>query len=219
MFSFWPDDRGLGGVLLPWAQGSWARPSPLRRSDRRLLAVDAFLGCFLGRSLLLRPEFLSVISQTLILSPWCCRVSALLAQRLLAAAASRNGFGDEASALLAWACCGNLAGGRPGWWRHGRGNGQPGRRELALWGTGLFRRAVTGRMDRVKRFGPGRSLWGLASSLSALDLRPVLALLLLAWSLRAAASCWWVVGVIGLFGLTLSLGSELPCAALRRAAC
>jgi len=54
---------------------------------------------------------------------------------------------------------------------------------------------------------------GLASTVSAL-IFGLLALLLFGPSHFVLLQLWWVVGVIGLYGLTLSLGSEL---ALRRA--
>jgi drug/metabolite transporter (DMT)-like permease len=179
----------------------------LRGSDRLLLAGDAFLGMFLGPvAYYLALQSLSVISQTLLfalvlpvsalLARWLLREPlprafvpslVLIAAGLLLPQLSRmalEGRMDEAAGLL-WALVG----------------------VLSFSGAALTGRAMAGRSwPQALTVGVGATVTALVFALLALLLFGPHHFLLL--------RLWWVVGVILLYALTLSLGSEL---ALRRA--
>nr|WP_286195734.1 DMT family transporter [Synechococcus sp. CCAP 1479/9] len=171
-------------------------------SDRRLLAVDAFLGLFLGPvAYYLALESLSVISQTLLFA-LVLPVSALLARGWLGEALPRSfwislvlisvglllpsvsmaaaGGGMDGTAGLAWALVGVLAYGAA---------------------------SVSGRLVARRRLPLGVSV-GATNLVSALVFG-VIALVLFGPHHFLLLQLWWVVGVIGLYALTLPLGREL----------
>ncbi|MEB3263508.1 MAG: DMT family transporter [Synechococcus sp.] len=192
---------GSGGKALGPALRS------LTGADRLLLAADAFLGVFLGPvAYYLALQSLTVISQTLLfalvlpvsalLARWLLREPlprAFLPSLLLIAAglllpqlsqAAMGGRMDEAVGVL-WALVGVLC---------------------------FSSAALTGRSIAARRWPPALSV-GLGSLTAALVFA-VLALLLYGPQHFLLLRLWWVAGVILLYALTLSLGSEL---ALRRA--
>ncbi|MCP9785631.1 DMT family transporter [Cyanobium sp. N5-Cardenillas] len=184
--------------------------SDLRRlgpADRRLLAFHGGLGLFLGPvAYYFALESLSVISQTLLFA-LVLPVSALLARWLLgealpagfrlslvligaglilpqAAMAMGSGRMDDAAGI-AWALVG----------------------VLAFAGS-----AVSGRTIAARRWPAAVSV-GVPTLLSALVFGAI-ALVLFGPHHFLLLRLWWVVGVIGVYAVTLSLGREL---ALRQA--
>ena len=199
-------------VMLPGRRQLGLDLARLMPSDRRLLAVDAFLGLFLGPvAYYFALSSLSVISQTLIFA-LVLPVSALLAQRLLAEPLP-DGFGVSFGLIGLGLLLANLAGGAVGGGGMGAAMDNLAGMSWALLGVLAFSgAAVTGRRIASKGWS-GALTVGLASTVSAL-IFGLLALLLFGPGHFVLLQLWWVVGVIGLYGLTLSLGSEL---ALRRA--
>ncbi len=191
-----PGRRTLGNDL--------ARLGP---ADRSLLALHGGLGLFLGPvAYYLALESLSVISQTLLFA-LVLPVSALLARWLLgealptgfwlslvligaglllpqAATAMGSGRMDDAAGI-AWALVG----------------------VLAFAGS-----AISGRTMASRRW-PAAVGVGVPTLLSALVFG-ILALVLFGPHHFVLLRLWWLVGVIGVYALTLSLGREL---ALRQA--
>jgi drug/metabolite transporter (DMT)-like permease len=191
-----PGRRTLGADL--------ARLGP---ADRRLLAVDAVLGLFLGPiAYYLALESLTVISQTLLFA-LVLPVSALLARWRLAEALP-GGFWLSVPligvGLLLPQAAMAMAGGRMdeaagiGWALVG---------VLAFSGSAVSGRAIAG------RGWPAAVTVGVPTLLSALVFG-VIALVLFGPHHFLLLRLWWLVGVIGLYALTLSLGREL---ALRQA--
>ncbi|MDM7951843.1 MAG: DMT family transporter [Cyanobium sp. CZS 25K] len=194
-------------ALLPGRRTLVADLALLGPADRRLLALNAALGLFLGPvAYYFALESLSVISQTLLFA-LVLPVSALLARWRLgealppgfwlslaligagltlpqAAMAMAAGRMDEAAGI-AWALVG----------------------VLAFAGS-----AVSGR-SMAARGWPAAVGIGVPTLLSALVFG-VIALVLFGPHHFFLLRLWWVVGVIGVYALTLSLGREL---ALRRA--
>ncbi|WP_216900744.1 DMT family transporter [Synechococcus sp. CCY 9618] len=175
--------------------------------DRRLLAFDAVLGLFLGPvAYYFALESLSVISQTLLFA-LVLPVSALLARwrlgealppgfwlslpligagLVLPQAAMAMGTGSmEDPTGFAWALVG----------------------VLAFAGSAVTGRTIAG------RGWPAAVSLGVPTLLSALVFG-VIALVLFGPHHFLLLRLWWVVGVIGLYALTLNLGREL---ALRQA--
>jgi drug/metabolite transporter (DMT)-like permease len=196
--------------LLAMGSGAGSLGPALRRlsgADRGLLAADAFLGMFLGPvAYYLALQSLTVISQTLLFS-LVLPVSALLARWLLReplpraflpsllliaaglllpqlSQAALGGRMDETVGVL-WALVGVLA---------------------------FSGAALTGRSIAARSWPPALGV-GMGSLATALVFA-VLALLLYGPHHFLLLRIWWVAGVILLYALTLSLGSEL---ALRRA--
>ncbi len=194
-------------ALLPGRRTLAADLGRLGAADRRLLALDAVLGLFLGPiAYYLALESLSVISQTLLFA-LVLPLSALLARWWLGEAlpagfwlsvpligaglalpqgamALDSGRMDEAAGI-AWALVG----------------------VLAFAGSAVSGRAIAG------RGWPAALTVGLPTLLSALGFG-VIALVLFGPHHFLLLRLWWLVGVIGLYALTLSLGREL---ALRQA--
>lgn len=194
-------------ALLPGRRSLAADLAELGPADRRLLALDAGLGLVLGPvAYYFALESLSVISQTLLFA-LVLPASALLARWRLgealppgfwlsllligaglvlpqAAMALGAGRMDEAAGI-AWALVG----------------------VLAFAGS-----AVSGRTI-ARRGWPAAVAVGVPTLLSALVFG-VIALVLFGPHHFLLLRLWWVVGVIGLYALTLNLGREL---ALRQA--
>jgi drug/metabolite transporter (DMT)-like permease len=174
----------------------------LNRADRKLLFIDAGLGLFIGPiAYYFALESLSVISQTLLFA-LVLPISALLARQFLAetlprgfwlslsliavgllvpggAMAAAGGHGDQLSGY-AWALAGVLAFGST---------------------------AVTGRTIATRHW-PTVVTVGIPSTISAL-LFGIIALVLFGPGHFHLLNLRWVVGVILLYGLTLSLGSTV----------
>jgi len=194
-------------VMLPGRRQLVHDLARLVPSDRWLLAVDAFLGLFVGPvAYYFALSSLSVISQTLLFA-LVLPVSALLAQRLLAEPLP-HGFGVSFGLIGLGLLLANLAGGGMG----GAMDKLAGLGWALLGVLAFYGAAVTGRRIASKGWS-GALTVGLASTVSAL-IFGLLALVLFGPAHFVLLQLWWVVGVIGLYGLTLSLGSEL---ALRRA--
>jgi drug/metabolite transporter (DMT)-like permease len=194
-------------ALLAGRRGLPAALAALSRGDRALLAGDALLGRFLGPvAYYLALQSLTVISQTLLFA-LVLPVSALLARWLL-----REPLPRAFTPSLLLISCGLLLpqltqaamGGRMDdlvgvvWALVG---------VLAFSGAALTGRSIAG------RHWPAALSVGLGSSVTALVFA-VLALLLYGPGHFLLLQLWWVAGVLLLYALTLSLGSEL---ALRRA--
>lgn len=174
----------------------------LNRADRKLLFIDAGLGLFIGPiAYYFALESLSVISQTLLFA-LVLPISALLARQFLAetlprgfwlslsliavgllvpggAMAAVGGHGDQLSGY-AWALTGVLAFGST---------------------------AVTGRTIATRHW-PTVVTVGIPSTISAL-LFGIIALVLFGPGHFHLLNLRWVVGVILIYGLTLSLGSTV----------
>ncbi|MCP9839627.1 DMT family transporter [Synechococcus sp. J7-Johnson] len=174
----------------------------LNRADRKLLFIDAGLGLFIGPiAYYFALESLSVISQTLLFA-LVLPVSALLARQFLAetlprgfwlslsliatglllpgaAMAAAGGHGDQLSGYC-WALVGVLAFGST---------------------------AVTGRSIATRHW-PAVVTVGIPSTISAL-LFGIIALVLFGPGHFHLLNLRWVVGVILIYGLTLSLGSTV----------
>ncbi len=189
-------------TLLPGQATLAADLATLGPGDRRLLALDAFLGLFLGPvAYYLALESLSVISQTLLFA-LVLPVSALLARWWLGEALPRSfwislvlltvglllpsvsmaaaGGGMDGTPGLAWALVGVLAYGAA---------------------------SVSGRLVARRRLPLTVSV-GLTNLVSAL-IFGVIALVLFGPHHFLLLQLWWVMGVIGLYALTLPLGREL----------
>ncbi len=201
---------GLAALLPGWRRlrSELARLVP---ADRRLLLLDGTLGLLIGPiAFYFALASLSVISQTLLFA-LVLPASALLARRLLGEALPRGfrislaliglglllpqlGMGGTAGRMglddlggIAWALLG----------------------VLAFAGAGVSGRAI------AARGWPASLTVGLTSTASALVFGGI-ALALFGPHHFHLLSLWWVVGVILVYGLTLSLGGEL---ALRWAYC
>lgn len=194
-------------ALLPGRRTLAADLALLGAADRRLLLLNAGLGLFLGPiAYYFALESLSVISQTLLFA-LVLPLSALLARWLLgealpagfwrsllligaglllpqAAMAIGSGRMDEAAGI-AWALVG----------------------VLAFAGSAVSGRSIAG------RGWPTAVAVGVPTLLSALVFG-VFALVLFGPHHFLLLRLWWVIGVIGLYALTLNLGREL---ALRKA--
>lgn len=189
-------------ALLPGRASLTADLAALVPADRRLLAVDAFLGLFLGPvAYYLALESLSVISQTLLFA-LVLPVSALLARGWLGEALPRSfwislvliavglvlpslataaaGGGMDGTSGLAWALVGVLAYGAA---------------------------SVSGRLVARRRLPLAVSV-GATNLVSAL-IFGVIALVLFGPHHFLLLQLWWVVGVIGIYALSLPLGREL----------
>ncbi len=188
-------------ALLPGRATLTADLAALVPADRRLLAMDAFLGLFLGPvAYYLALESLSVISQTLLFA-LVLPVSALLARGWLGEALPRSFWisllliavglvlpsvsmaaagGMDGTSGLAWALVGVLAYGAA---------------------------SVSGRLVARRRLPLAVSV-GATNLVSALVFG-VIALVLFGPHHFLLLQLWWVVGVIGLYALTLPLGREL----------
>ncbi|CAK6691079.1 hypothetical protein ICNINCKA_00939 [Synechococcus sp. CBW1107] len=194
-------------VLLPARAQLPQVLAKLEGRDRRLLVLDTVLGLFLGPvAFYFALESLSVISQTLLFA-LVLPLSALLARRLLGETLPRGfwlsfglivlglllpqlamaGMGGPMDELLGvvWALVG----------------------VVAFAGAGVSGRAI------AQRGWPAALTVGLTTTVSALVFG-ALALILFGPSHFHLLSAAWVVGVIVIYGLGLSLGSEL---ALRQA--
>jgi drug/metabolite transporter (DMT)-like permease len=187
-------------ALLPGRTTLASDLAALVPSDRRLLAVDAFLGLFLGPvAYYIALESLSVISQTLLFA-LVLPVSALLARGWLGEALPRSfwislvliavglvlpsvaaaGGGMDGASGLAWALVGVLAYGAA---------------------------SVSGRL--VARRGLPLAVSVGATNLVSALIFGLIALVLFGPHHFLLLQLWWVVGVIGLYALTLPLGREL----------
>jgi drug/metabolite transporter (DMT)-like permease len=185
-------------------RGDLARLGP---ADRRLLALHGGLGLFLGPvAYYLALESLSVISQTLLFA-LVLPVSALLARWLLGEALPagfRLSLGLIGAGLVLPQAAMAMGGGRMddlagiAWALVG---------VLAFAGS-----AVSGRAIAARRW-PAAVGVGVPTLLSALVFGAI-ALALFGPQHFLLLRLWWVVGVIGVYAVTLSLGREL---ALRQA--
>ena len=177
----------------------------LRRLDgggRRLIALDAFLGCFLAPvAFYLALDRLSVITQTLLFA-LTLPASALLAQVWLREKLPPR-FGLTLGLILAGLVVGKLFG-------SGRAMGMdqlPG----VLWA--LVSVGATAVRASLRRRLASRDLCrGLGTGIP--NLAGALAFALIALRLYGPQhffylSFWWVFGVIVVYGLTLSLGTEV----------
>lgn len=188
-------------ALLPGRASLTADLAALVPSDRRLLVVDAVLGLFLGPvAYYLALESLSVISQTLLFA-LVLPVSGLLARGWLGEALPRSFWislvliavglvlpsvsmaaagGMDGTSGLAWALVGVLAYGAA---------------------------SVSGRLVARRRLPLAVSVG--ATNLASALVFGVIAMVLFGPSHFLLLQLWWVVGVIGLYALTLPLGREL----------
>lgn len=189
-------------VLIPARRTLPGDLAQLGPADRRLLVLHGGLGLFLGPvAYYFALEFLSVISQTLLFA-LVLPVSALLARWLLgealpagfrfslaligaglilpqAAMAMGSGRMDDAAGIV-WALVG----------------------VLAFAGS-----AISGRAIAARRWPPAVAV-GVPTLLSALVFGAI-ALVLFGPHHFILLRLWWVVGVIGLYAVTLALGREL----------
>jgi drug/metabolite transporter (DMT)-like permease len=189
-------------TLLPGRRTLAADLAGLGPGDRRLLAVDAFLGLFLGPvAYYLALESLSVISQTLLFA-LVLPVSALLARWVLAEALPRSFWISLvliAVGLLLPAAATAMAAGRMD---------QVAGLAWALVGVLAYGAAsVSGRLIAGRR-------WPLAVSVGVTNLVSALIFGIIALALFGPhhfllLQLWWVVGVIGVYALSLPLGREL----------
>ena len=187
--------------LLPGHAAIRAGLAQLNPADRRLLALDAGLGLFLGPiAYYFALESLSVVSQTLLFA-LVLPLSALLARQFLAEPLPR-GFWISlaliAAGLLVPGAAMAVAGGHAdrlkgyGW---------------ALVGVLAFScTAVTGRAIAIRHW-PAVVTVGVPSTVTALVFG-VIALVLFGPGHFHLLNLRWVVGVILIYGLTLSLGSN-----------
>ncbi|MCT0217422.1 DMT family transporter [Synechococcus sp. CS-1329] len=194
-------------ALLPGRRQLPALLRQLRGGDRRLLALDTLLGLLLGPvAFYFSLESLTVISQTLLFA-LVLPLSALLARRFLGEALPRGfwlSFGLIALGLLL-----------PQLGMAGLGGPMDELRGviwallgvLAFAGAGVSGRAI------AQRGWPISLTVGFTTTISAL-IFGALALVLFGPTHFHLLSARWVVGVIMVYGIGLSLGSEL---ALRQA--
>jgi drug/metabolite transporter (DMT)-like permease len=191
-----PGRRTLGNDL--------ARLGP---ADRRLLALHGGLGLFLGPvAYYLALESLSVISQTLLFA-LVLPVSALLARWLLGEALPA-GFRLSLVLIGAGLVLPQAAMAMGG----GRMDGAAGLAWALVGVLDFAGSAVSGRAIAARRWPAAVSV-GVPTLLSALVFGAI-ALVLFGPQHFLLLRLWWVVGVIGVYALTLSLGREL---ALRQA--
>ncbi|MCT0206402.1 hypothetical protein [Synechococcus sp. CS-1332] len=189
-------------ALLPGRRTLRADLAALGPGDRRLLAGDAFLGLFLGPvAYYLALESLSVISQTLLFA-LVLPASALLARWVLAEALPRS-FSISlvliAAGLLLPAAATAMAAGRMD---------QSVGLAWALVGILAYGAAsVSGRLIALRSWPLAVSV-GVTNLVSAL-IFGVIALVLFGPHHFLLLQLWWVVGVIGLYALSLPLGREL----------
>jgi len=178
--------------------------------DQLLLALHGGLGLFLGPvATFLALDALSVISQTLLFA-LVLPLSALLAHWLLHESLPRAFWPSlalmltglllpQATMAMAW----------------GGAMDQLGGVAWALVGVGAFAgSAITGRLVAARRWPLAVSV-GLPSTLAALVFA-LIALVLYGPEHFLLLRLWWVVGVIGVYGLCLSLGRELALRAAYR---
>jgi drug/metabolite transporter (DMT)-like permease len=196
----------ISGVVVLWLDRAALRSQlpRLRSTDRLLLALQGSLGFLIGpTAFYLALEHLSVISQTLLFSlilpatallarwllaePWPARFAAtlilLLAGLLLArgAMAMDPAMGSPLTPQgVGWALLSVLA--------------------FALGG-------ILNRQVAARGWGPGLTV-GIGS-LGAAIVFAITALLLFGPEHFIFLRLWWVLGVIGLYGVVLSLGSQL----------
>jgi drug/metabolite transporter (DMT)-like permease len=178
----------------------------LDRADGALVFLGGGLGLFLGPiAYFLALQSLSVVSQTLLFT-LVLPASALLARALLAEPLPR-GFGISTALIAAGLLLPALAmmeAGQPA------GGGVVTLRGL-LWGlvgVAAFAGAgVCGRVIATRGWSLALTI-GLPSTLSAL-LFGLIALILFGPQHFFLLQLWWVVGVIGIYALTLTLGREL----------
>jgi drug/metabolite transporter (DMT)-like permease len=189
-------------ALLPGRRDLVRTLPTLTPADRRLLGTHAFLGMFLGPVAYYQAlQSLSVISQTLLfamvlpgaalLARWLLRESlprafwlslALIAAGLLLPQITRAAMGGPMDDLqgLAWGVVG----------------------VVAFSGAAVAGRSIAG------RGWPVALSIGLGSTITALVFA-VIALALFGPHHFLLLQLWWVVGVILIYALSLSLGSEL----------
>ncbi len=189
-------------TLLPGRHGLATTLKALVPADRRLLVANGFLGMFLGPlAYYLALQSLSVITQTLLFA-LILPVSALLARWLL----------QEPLPRVFWLSLTLIAAGLllPQLTMVAMGGRMDDLIGLA-WGlVGVLAfsgAAVTGR-SIAGRGWPAALTIGLGSTCAALAFGAI-ALVLFGPHHFLLLQLWWVLGVIGLYGLTLSLGSEL----------
>lgn len=188
-------------ALLPGRRSLQRDLGSLDGGERRLLALHGVLGLFLGPiATYLALQSLSVISQTLLFA-LVLPLSALLARWLLHESLPR-GFGVSLALILTGLLLPQAAmamGGGPmdqlvgvGW---------------ALVGVVAFAAAaITGRVVAGRGWPLSISV-GLPSTLAALAFA-LIALVLFGPHHFLLLQLWWVVGVIVVYGLTLTLGRE-----------
>ncbi|KEF41282.1 MAG: hypothetical protein ER33_12240 [Cyanobium sp. CACIAM 14] len=194
-------------ALLPGRRTLAADLARLGPADRRLLALDALLGLFLGPiAYYLALESLPVISQTLLFA-LVLPVSAVLARWRLGEALP-GGFWLSVPLIGAGLVLPQAAMAM-GVWRMDQAAGLA----WALVGVLAFSgSAVSGRAIAGRGWPPAVTV-GVPTLLTALVFAGI-ALVLFGPHHFLLLRLWWLVGVIGLYALTLSLGREL---ALRRA--
>jgi drug/metabolite transporter (DMT)-like permease len=174
--------------------------------DRGLLVLDAVLGLFLGPvAFYFALESLSVISQTLLFA-LVLPVSALLARRLLDEALPRGFWSSFGLIGLGLLLPPLAAAGGGGGMNELRGVAWALVGVMAFAGAGVSGRAIAG------RGWPLALTVGLTTTVSALVFG-LIAVVLFGPRHFHLLSAWWVVGVILIYGVGLSLGSEV---ALRR---
>ena len=196
-------------TLAPGRKHLARRLGSLAGSDRLLLALHGGLGLFLGPvATFLALDALSVISQTLLFA-LVLPLSALLARWLLRESLPRGFWPSLAlvvTGLLLPQAAVAMAGGPMD---------QLGGVAWALVGVGAFAgSAITGRLVAARRWPLAVSV-GLPSTLVALVFA-LIALVLYGPEHFLLLRLWWVVGVIGVYGLCLSLGRELALRAAYR---
>ena len=196
-------------TLAPGRKHLARRLGSLAGSDRLLLALHGGLGLFLGPvATFLALDALSVISQTLLFA-LVLPLSALLARWLLRESLPRGfwpSLGLVVTGLLLPQAAVAMAGGPMD---------QLGGVAWALVGVGAFAgSAITGRLVAARRWPLAVSV-GLPSTLAALVFA-LIALVLYGPEHFLLLRLWWVVGVIGVYGLCLSLGRELALRAAYR---
>ena len=174
----------------------------LNNHDRRLLVSDAFLSRFLGPvAYYFSLESLSVITQTLIFA-LILPVSALMARWLI-----RESLPKAFTASVLLISSGLLLhqlGHMTDLEEHDKLVGMA----WALVGVLAFSgSALTGRQIAARRLSIALSI-GVGATISALAFG-ILALLLFGLGHFFLLQIWWVIGVLLLYSLTLSLGSEL----------
>lgn len=194
-------------ALLPGRRTLVGDLTRLGPADRRLLALHGGLGLFLGPvAYYLALESLSVISQTLLFA-LVLPVSALLARWLLREALPagfRLSLGLIGAGLVLPQAAMAMGGGRMD---------DAAGITWALVGVLAFAgSAVSGRAIAARRWPAAVSV-GVPTLLSALVFGAI-ALVLFGPQHFLLLRLWWVVGVIGVYAVTLSLGREL---ALRQA--
>ncbi len=191
-------------ALLPGRQRLRDAIGQLSRSDRRLLLIDGSLGLLIGPiAFYFALESLSVISQTLLFS-LVLPLSALLARQLLGEPLPQ-GFWISLTLIALGLLLPQLVMGPAG---DRAGMDDPRGVAWALLAVAAFAGAgVSGKAIAGKGWPPSLTV-GVSTTISSL-IFGVLALILFGPDHFHLLSLWWVVGVILIYGLTLSLGSEL----------